>query len=135
MGRVRAVKIYPVKGCGPLRVNRWPLDPSGSLFLDRRWCFQEIRAMLQNMFGGSSSSQSSQDPNLEHSQPSSFAPFSGKAHRLEEDPPAKNSWTKTDTASYTKGKDAGEKRKQQIESASGTAKRKFRKAPPLAITR
>ncbi|CAK8998727.1 unnamed protein product [Durusdinium trenchii] len=27
-----------VKGCGPLRVNRWPLDPSGSLFLDRRWC-------------------------------------------------------------------------------------------------
>ncbi|CAK9085331.1 Molybdenum cofactor sulfurase, partial [Durusdinium trenchii] len=133
---------------------------------------EEIRAMLQNMFGGSSSSQSSQDPNLEHSQPSSFAPFSGKAHRLEEDPPAKNSWaltfvsnlevarssrrrsreeakriyrwtfsahavkeTKTDTASYTKGKDAGEKRKQQIESASGTAKRKFRKAPPLAITR
>eukprot|EP00429_Kryptoperidinium_foliaceum_P008306 CAMPEP_0176012050 /NCGR_PEP_ID=MMETSP0120_2-20121206/5595_1 /TAXON_ID=160619 /ORGANISM="Kryptoperidinium foliaceum, Strain CCMP 1326" /LENGTH=910 /DNA_ID=CAMNT_0017344923 /DNA_START=1 /DNA_END=2733 /DNA_ORIENTATION=+ len=38
-GRVVAVKIYPIKGCGPLRVRRWPLDPStGALFLDRRWC-------------------------------------------------------------------------------------------------
>lgn len=43
--------------------------------------------------------------------------------------------TKTDTTSYTKGRNAGEKRKHQIERASGTAKTKFRKGAPLAITR
>lgn len=38
-GRVLGLKVYPVKGCGPLRVRRWPLDPAtGALFLDRRWC-------------------------------------------------------------------------------------------------
>lgn len=38
-GRVVAVKVYPIKGCGPLRVRRWPFDPdTGALFLDRRWC-------------------------------------------------------------------------------------------------
>ena len=38
IGAVTALKVYPVKGCGPLRVQRWPLDASGALFLDRRWC-------------------------------------------------------------------------------------------------
>lgn len=42
--------------------------------------------------------------------------------------------TKTDTSSYTKGRNAGEKRKHQIERASGTAKTKFRKGAQLAIT-
>ncbi|CAE8619768.1 unnamed protein product, partial [Polarella glacialis] len=38
-GLVVGLKVYPVKGCGPLRVRRWPLDPvTGALFLDRRWC-------------------------------------------------------------------------------------------------
>eukprot|EP00439_Symbiodinium_sp_Y106_P012235 s6010_g1.t2 len=39
VGTVKALKVYPVKGCGPLRVERWPLD-AGSLFLDRRWCLK-----------------------------------------------------------------------------------------------
>ena len=38
VGTVTALKVYPVKGCGPLRVRRWPLDGNGNLFLDRRWC-------------------------------------------------------------------------------------------------
>ncbi|CAE7823312.1 MCSU3 [Symbiodinium microadriaticum] len=39
LGTVKALKVYPVKGCGPLRVERWPLD-AGALFLDRRWCLK-----------------------------------------------------------------------------------------------
>lgn len=39
-GSISALKVYPVKGCGPLHVKRWPMDSSsdGALFLDRRWC-------------------------------------------------------------------------------------------------
>ena len=37
LGRITALKVYPVKGCGALKVDRWPLQ-GGSLFLDRRWC-------------------------------------------------------------------------------------------------
>eukprot|EP00931_Biecheleriopsis_adriatica_P005454 TRINITY_DN106975_c0_g1_i1.p1 TRINITY_DN106975_c0_g1~~TRINITY_DN106975_c0_g1_i1.p1 ORF type:complete len:871 (+),score=127.77 TRINITY_DN106975_c0_g1_i1:364-2613(+) len=38
-GIIVGLKVYPVKGCGPLRVRRWPLDPAtGTLLLDRRWC-------------------------------------------------------------------------------------------------
>lgn len=38
-GRLVGLKVYPIKGCGPLQVKHWPLDPgSGALFLDRRWC-------------------------------------------------------------------------------------------------
>eukprot|EP00927_Polykrikos_kofoidii_P030772 TRINITY_DN26490_c0_g1_i1.p1 TRINITY_DN26490_c0_g1~~TRINITY_DN26490_c0_g1_i1.p1 ORF type:complete len:1065 (-),score=169.97 TRINITY_DN26490_c0_g1_i1:106-3204(-) len=41
VGHVVGVKIYPIKGCGPLLVRRWPIDPAtGALFLDRRWCLQ-----------------------------------------------------------------------------------------------
>ena len=47
IGDIRALKVYPVKGCGPLRVRRWPLDGSGTLFLDRRWCL-----MLENQITG-----------------------------------------------------------------------------------
>lgn len=40
-GLVVGLKVYPIKGCGPLRVRRWPIDPAtGALFLDRRWCLQ-----------------------------------------------------------------------------------------------
>ncbi|CAJ1365979.1 unnamed protein product [Effrenium voratum] len=37
LGHLCALKVYPVKGCGPLSVRRWPLE-NGGLFLDRRWC-------------------------------------------------------------------------------------------------
>mmetsp|Transcript_5023 Transcript_5023/g.11152 ORF Transcript_5023/g.11152 Transcript_5023/m.11152 type:complete len:882 (+) Transcript_5023:70-2715(+) len=38
-GRIVQLSVYPIKGCGPLRVKRWPMDAaSGSLFMDRRWC-------------------------------------------------------------------------------------------------
>jgi len=38
-GEIVGLKVYPIKGCGPLCVKRWPLDPAtGALFLDRRWC-------------------------------------------------------------------------------------------------
>ena len=37
LGRITALKVYPVKGCGALKVERWPLH-GASLFLDRRWC-------------------------------------------------------------------------------------------------
>lgn len=36
-GTISALKVYPVKGCGALEVERWPMD-GASLFLDRRWC-------------------------------------------------------------------------------------------------
>merc|ERR1712216_364427 len=40
-GHIVGLKIYPIKGCGALRVRRWPLDPrTGGFFLDRRWCLQ-----------------------------------------------------------------------------------------------
>lgn len=41
--------------------------------------------------------------------------------------------TKTDTTSYSQGRDAGNKRKGQIDSAAGTAKRKFNKGVRHAI--
>lgn len=38
-GNVVGLKVYPIKGCGPLRVRKWPIDPAtGVLLLDRRWC-------------------------------------------------------------------------------------------------
>lgn len=38
-GRLVALRVFPIKGCGPLRVKRWPIDPkTGALLLDRRWC-------------------------------------------------------------------------------------------------
>eukprot|EP00931_Biecheleriopsis_adriatica_P048404 TRINITY_DN27961_c0_g1_i1.p1 TRINITY_DN27961_c0_g1~~TRINITY_DN27961_c0_g1_i1.p1 ORF type:complete len:595 (-),score=137.11 TRINITY_DN27961_c0_g1_i1:13-1755(-) len=43
--------------------------------------------------------------------------------------------TKTGTESYSQGRNAGEKRKGQIDGAAGSAKSKFRKGPQLAITR
>lgn len=43
--------------------------------------------------------------------------------------------TKVGTESYSKGLQAGEKRKVQIDGAAGSAKQKFGKGPRLAITR
>ncbi|CAJ1441578.1 unnamed protein product, partial [Effrenium voratum] len=37
LGHLCSLKVYPVKGCGPLCVRRWPLE-GGGFFLDRRWC-------------------------------------------------------------------------------------------------
>lgn len=42
--------------------------------------------------------------------------------------------TKKDTASYSKGKQAGEKRKGDIDSAASAAKKKFRRGPQKALT-
>eukprot|EP00929_Paragymnodinium_shiwhaense_P040477 TRINITY_DN21130_c0_g2_i1.p1 TRINITY_DN21130_c0_g2~~TRINITY_DN21130_c0_g2_i1.p1 ORF type:complete len:933 (-),score=207.00 TRINITY_DN21130_c0_g2_i1:206-3004(-) len=40
-GQIVGLKVYPIKGCGPLRVRRWPIDPrTGGFLLDRRWCLQ-----------------------------------------------------------------------------------------------
>jgi uncharacterized protein YcbX len=37
--QIVAMKVYPIKGCGPLRVRKWPLDAgTDAFFLDRRWC-------------------------------------------------------------------------------------------------
>merc|ERR1712118_510080 len=41
--------------------------------------------------------------------------------------------TRTGTESYSKGKQAGEKRKAQIDSSAGSAKEKFKKGARLAI--
>lgn len=39
-GKLVNLKVYPIKGCGALEVERWPLAPgTGVLWLDRRWCF------------------------------------------------------------------------------------------------
>lgn len=148
---------------------------------------EELRSMLESMFTGQSQgSGRGREANIssfnagavapevdQGQQPKAFAPFSGKAHRLDEEEPKdeKKSWaitfasnlelarssrrrsreeahrsyhwtfsartvkeTKTGTTSYTQGRSAGEKRKQQIERATGTAKTKFRKGAPLAIT-
>eukprot|EP00929_Paragymnodinium_shiwhaense_P002777 TRINITY_DN103063_c0_g1_i1.p1 TRINITY_DN103063_c0_g1~~TRINITY_DN103063_c0_g1_i1.p1 ORF type:complete len:702 (+),score=200.99 TRINITY_DN103063_c0_g1_i1:95-2200(+) len=43
--------------------------------------------------------------------------------------------TPTNTASYSKGKQAGEKRKAEISNVSGAAKRKFQRGGKLALTR
>eukprot|EP00928_Gymnodinium_smaydae_P039574 TRINITY_DN27000_c0_g1_i1.p1 TRINITY_DN27000_c0_g1~~TRINITY_DN27000_c0_g1_i1.p1 ORF type:complete len:1002 (+),score=218.11 TRINITY_DN27000_c0_g1_i1:169-3006(+) len=57
-GRLVGLKVYPIKGCGPLVVRRWPLDPrTGALLLDRRWCLQVAPA-------SSSAQRSGSDVNL-----------------------------------------------------------------------
>merc|ERR1712083_543466 len=43
--------------------------------------------------------------------------------------------TPTGTASYAQGREAGEKRKAQIDTVAGSAKQKFSRGPRLAITR
>merc|ERR1719468_526091 len=57
-GCVTGLKVYPIKGCGPLVVRRWPMDPvTHALFLDRRWC-----VVASGSSGSTSSSRANTRP-------------------------------------------------------------------------